>query len=189
MKVEKLDRPGACNISPARLDFVWLSDPYKVDEKDPGKYQVTILIPKTETEAVKTLRSIIAEVTDIGKVTKWNQSIPANLKEVLHDGDERQKDPQGIYKGCWYLTAKSARQVPVFNRSKLPITNPDELYSGMWGAVNLAVFPYKASGSCGLAAGLNAVMKLRDDVRLSGGGPSADVFDNCDFGDVSDDDL
>lgn len=189
MKVEKLDRPGACNISPARLDFVWLSEPYKVDEKDAGKYQVTILIPKTETEAVKTLRSIIAEVTDIGKVTKWNQSIPANLKEVLHDGDERRNDPNGVYKGCWYLTAKSARQVPVFNRSKLPITTPDELYSGMWGAVNLAVFPYKASGSCGLAAGLNAVMKLRDDVRLSGGGPSADVFDNCDFGDVSDDDL
>lgn len=189
MKVEKLDRPGACNISPARLDFVWLSDPYKVDEKDPGKYQVTILIPKTETEAVKTLRSIIAEVTDIGKVTKWNQSIPANLKEVLRDGDERRNDPNGVYKGCWYLTAKSARQVPVFNRSKLPITNPGELYSGMWAAVNLAVFPYKASGSCGLAAGLNAVMKLRDDERLGGGGPSADVFDNCDFGDVSDDDL
>lgn len=189
MKVEKLDRPGACNISPARLDFVWLSDPYKVDEKDPGKYQVTILIPKTETEAVKTLRSIIAEVTDIGKVTKWGQTLPPNLKEVLRDGDERRNDPNGVYKGCWYLTAKSARQVPVFNRNKLPITNPDELYSGIWGAVNLAVFPYKASGSCGLAAGLNAVMKLRDDVRLSGGGPSADVFDNCDFGDVSDDDL
>ena len=189
MKVEKLDRPGACNISPARLDFVWLSDPYKVDEKDPGKYQVTILIPKTETEAVKTLRSIIAEMTDIGKVTKWNQSIPANLKEALRDGDERRNDPNGVYKGCWYLTAKSARQVPAFNRNKLPITNPDELYSGMWAAVNLAVFPYKASGSCGLAAGLNAVMKLRDDGRLGGGGPSADVFDNCDFGDVSDDDL
>ena len=96
---------------------------YKVDEKDPGKYQVTILIPKTETEAVKVLRSIIAEVTDIGKVTKWNQSIPANLKEVLRDGDERRNDPNGVYKGCWYLTAKSARQVPVFNRSKLPITS------------------------------------------------------------------
>jgi hypothetical protein len=57
----------------------------------------------------------------------------------------------------------------------------EDFYSGCWGAVTLNFFPYDSKGNKGVGAGLNNVIKTRDDERLSGGS-SADA----DFGDMGD---
>ena len=58
----------------------------------------------------------------------------------------------------------------------------DDFYPGCWGAVVVNFFPYSVSGNVGVAAGLNNLIKTRDDDRF-GGGRSADA----DFGDMASD--
>ena len=55
----------------------------------------------------------------------------------------------------------------------------DDFYSGCWGAAVVNFFAYANSGNVGVSAGLNNVIKTRDDERLSGG-RSAET----DFGDM-----
>ncbi|MED1696792.1 DUF2815 family protein, partial [Brevibacillus agri] len=46
--------------------------------------------------------------------------------------------------------------------------NQTEVYSGMYGRVNINFFPYNNSGNRGIGAGLGPVQKLRDGEPLGG---------------------
>jgi hypothetical protein len=49
-----------------------------------------------------------------------------------------------------------------------PIINQAEVYSGMYGRVNINFFAYSNSGNKGIGAGLGPVQKLRDGEALGG---------------------
>ena len=69
------------------------------------------------------------------------------------------------------------------DRHHNPITDEEEMYSGVWAYVSVTFFPYDTNGNRGIAVGLNNVMKFKDDDSL-GGRASADA----DFADIKDDD-
>ena len=54
-----------------------------------------------------------------------------------------------------------------------PIINQSEVYSGMYGRVNVTFFPYSFGGKKGIGCGLGPVQKLRDGESLGGSAPSA----------------
>lgn len=178
---------GSC-----RLTYVFLNDPYAPQgtAKEDGKYQVTVLIPKSETALVAAIRAAIDAAVQKGKVEKWRQTVPHFKNQPLRDGDEREKDAEQ-YRGYWYLTAKSARRVPVYTLQGHPIMDPEQIYSGMYGAVDINFFPYASAGNNGIGIGLNGVQKTGDGERMSGGGgTSASAFMQMGFGEnVGDDDL
>ena len=78
-------------------------------------------------------------------------------------------------KGHWVFTASAKVDYPpeVVDKMGNPIINQSEVYSGMYGRVNVNFFPYSFGGKKGIGCGLGPVQKLEDGETLSGGHVSA----------------
>lgn len=136
------------------------------------KYSCAILIPKSDTAAVETVKAAIENAKNLGKSSKWNGKIPVNCKTPLRDGDTEREDPE--YAGHWFINASAnASQRPAVKvmegGSIQDALDEEDFYSGCYGAVVLNFFPYDSNGNKGVGAGLNVVLKTRDGEKLSGG--------------------
>ena len=158
----------------------------KNDDGSDGKYTVCLLIPKADAQAKKLIDAAVEAAKQAGVQNKWNGKLPsaAKLHLPLRDGDaECPDDPN--YEGMWFMNASSTQKPGVRvleNGVMSEALDSDDFYSGCWGAVVVNFFPYSVSGNVGVAAGLNNLIKTRDDERF-GGGRSADA----DFGDMASD--
>lgn len=156
----------------------------KNEDGSDGKYSVCLLIPKTDVQAKKLIDAAVEAAKQAGIPSKWNGKLPsaAKLHLPLRDGDaENPDDP--TYEGMWFMNASSTQKpgVRVLENGVMnEALDSDDFYSGCWGAVVVNFFPYNVSGNVGVAAGLNNLIKTRDDERF-GGGRSADA----DFGDMA----
>lgn len=70
-------------------------------------------------------------------------------------------------------SAKADYPPEVVDKMGNPIINQSELYSGMYGRVNVTFFPYAFGGKKGIGCGLGPVQKLRDGEALGGSAPTA----------------
>lgn len=166
------------------------------DKNDKGEpiYNIQILIPKSDKESVRALLAGIKKVAE----AKWG----ANWKEVrlpLRDGDREknqltedgtpkgEKYPERL--GHYFLNARSNRPVSIVDRTRTPITDPNELYGGCLGKIAISFYPYSSNGNHGVGVGLNGVQKIRDGEAFGGGRPSVesmfDVLDDEDDADLS----
>ena len=57
-----------------------------------------------------------------------------------------------------------------------PIIDPTQVYSGMWGNVNVNFFAYNSAGKKGIGCGLNGVQKTADGEPLSSHITAQDAF-------------
>ena len=148
--------------------------PVKKNDSDKAKYSACILIDKNDTQAVQ----LINEAVEGAKVLYKEQfgAPKGRLKTVVHDGDEdRPDDP--VFANALYINASSERKpgVKMLEAGMLvDCLDEDDFYSGCYGAADINLYPYNNSGSCGISAGLNNVLKLEDGEKLSGTGMSAD---------------
>lgn len=171
-------KPGKLIIGPVRLTFVsvWQKAP-GVDGGKP-KYQTQCLIGKKDKDKIKQVTRAVNEAIEVGKADKWKGKVPrkADLDEILRDGDE--KDWNG-YAGHFYLSAKSdAKPGIVYNdKEKTPITDEEEIYSGVWAYLSLNIYPHDVQGG-GLAVGLNNIMKVKDGEKFAGGSSAEEDFSN-----------
>lgn len=78
-------------------------------------------------------------------------------------------------KGHWVFTASAKADYPpeVVDKAGNPIITQAEVYSGMYGRVNVTFFPYAFGGKKGVGCGLGPVQKLRDGEALGGSMPTA----------------
>ncbi|MBR3287947.1 MAG: DUF2815 family protein [Bacteroidales bacterium] len=176
-------------FGPCRLSYTHVFQKYSPDGDDAsGKYQTNVLIPKTEKETIKALKDAIEEAKRAALVSKWGGKEPRKLQLPLSDGDEKDDE---TYEGHFYVNAKCSTRPGIVDRDKAPITDEEEIYSGVWAVVSVTFFGYDTNGNRGVACGLNNIMKWRDDERL-GGRVSAQA-DFADFGDdmadEADDDM
>lgn len=165
------------------------------NEKGEDVYDIQFIIPKSQRADVKALLLAIKKVGE----AKWG----ANWKKVrnpLRDGDAEagditedgstkgEKYPERL--GCYFLNARSKKPVGVVDRTRTPITNPDDLYGGCKGKINVSFYPYSTSGNNGIGVGLNGVQKVADGESFGGGRPSVEsMFDLLDDDDLDTDDL
>ena len=166
-----------------RFSYVYVFSRRKNDDGTDGKFSVQLLIPKTDVQAKKLIDAAIEAAKNAGVSSKWNGKMPPAVKlhTPLRDGDEEYPDDP-VYAGMWFMNASSAQKpgVRVLENGQMSeALDSDDFYSGCWGAAVVNLFPYNTSGNMGVAAGLNNVIKTRDDERL-GGGRSAEA----DFGDL-----
>jgi len=163
----------------ARFSFVHVFKPYAFQQGQEEKYSVTVLVPKTDTDTMARINAAIEAAKQRGVSDKWNGQCPPILPTPVHDGDGvRPSDgmPFGDEcKGHWVFTASAKADYPpeVVDASGNPIINQSEVYSGMYGRVNVNFFPYAFGGKKGIGCGLGPVQKLRDGEALGGGRVSA----------------
>ena len=163
----------------ARLSYAHLFKPYAYQPGQEEKYQVTVLIPKTDTATMERINAAIEAAKQKGINDKWNGQCPPILNTPVYDGDGvRPSDglPFGAEcKGHWVFTASAKAEYPpeVVDKMGNPIINQSKVYSGMYGRVNVTFFPYMFGGKKGIGCGLGPVQKLRDGEALGGSMPSA----------------
>ena len=166
-------------IGEARLSYVHLFEPYASQQGQAPKYSVTVLLPKSNTKAKAQLEEAIEAACQAGLQNKWNGQAPAILATTIHDGDGVKQNGEAYGPECaghWVLNCNANPDHPpkVVNTLRQPVIDQSEIYSGIYGWVNITFFPYFNAGKKGIGCGLNAVMKTRDGEPLGGSAPSVD---------------
>jgi hypothetical protein len=174
-------------FGPVRLSYTHLFNKYNPnDDQSDGKYQTNALIPKNEKETVKAIQQAIEAAKKAGIVSKWSGKEPKKLEQPLHDGDTDKEDDD-IYLGHYFVNAKSKTRPGIVDRQKAPITDEDEIYSGVYAILSVTFYAYDQNGNRGIACGLNNVMKFKDGEHL--GGRASAESDFADLDTEDDDDL
>ena len=166
-----------------RLSYVNVFEPRANQNGGDPKYQVTVLLPKSDTVTKANIdREIQAELQN-GVATKFGGQMPAMPAIPIHDGDGRRPnngEPFGEEcRGCWVFTASSKQRPEVVDENCQPILSATSVYSGCYGRVSIRFFAYNQAGKKGIGCGLGNVQKLRDGEPLGGGSTAAQDFGNA----------
>lgn len=151
-----------------------LNRPVEPGEASDGKYSLTILIPKSDTETYNKIQAAIGAAIDYATESRWNGAAPVKPPVPIHDGDGLRQSgvPYGDEcKGHWVLTANANidHQPEIVDASGQPILVASDVYSGCYGRVCLTFYGYNFNGRKGIGAGLGPVQKLEDGDPLGGG--------------------
>jgi len=143
------------------------------------------LIPKSDVNTLKKISNAIEAAARLGEATKWNGKRPTPLTHPLRNGDDVADEKGEIYRGCYFVNAKSVRKPEIVNFQGQHITDRDQVYSGCVCRLSLNFYPFEHKGNKGVACGLGNVQKIEDGEPLGTARSSA----KDDFADVSDLDL
>ena len=152
-------------------------EPTALNDGDTPKYNICILIPKSDTKTLGAIRNAIEAAKTAGKskLADKNGKIPVNIKLPLRDGDEERSDDDA-FADSYFLNATSNRKPTIVDRNLDQIMDKDEFYSGVYGRISLNFFAFNTSGNKGIAAGLQNLQKLEDGEMLAGGSTADEDF-------------
>lgn len=159
-----------------RFCYVNVFEPTAMSDGDTPKYNVCVLIPKSDTKTVEKIKKAIeaAKVAGKAKLADKNGKIPSTIKIPLRDGDEERSDDPA-YKDMWFINANSTRKPSIVDKDLNPIMSQDEFYSGCYGRASVSFYAFNVQ-SKGIAAGLNNLQKLEDGEMLAGGSTADEDF-------------
>lgn len=156
-----------------RFSFCHVFEPTSMIEGGIPKYSVSIIIPKSDTATVAKLNAAFEEAKN-SNAGFFGGAVPKGLKGGLRDGDEERDDE--AYANSYFINANSVQKPGLVDADMNAIIDPSEFYSGCFGRASVTFYPYNASGSKGIACGLNNIQKLEDGERLGGGSSAASDF-------------
>lgn len=170
-----------------RFSYAHVFEPVAMAEGQEPKYQVSLIIPKTDLKTISSIEAAIEAAKTAGKdkLTKNGKYYPG-LKMPLRDGDEDRPDnPE--YANCMFINCSSKIKPGIVDKDLNPIMSQEEFYSGCYGRASINLYAFNANGNRGIACGLNNLQKLADGEPLSGGSSAEEDFggDNA----YKDDDL
>ena len=138
-----------------RFSYAHLFKPYAAMPGQEERFSVTVLVPKSDADTMGRIHTAIEAAKQRGISDKWNGACPPMVPTPVYDGDGvRPSDgmPFGPEcKGHWVFTASAKADYPpeVVDRMGNPVINRSEVYSGMYGRVNVTFFPYAFGGEEG----------------------------------------
>lgn len=159
-----------------RLSFVHLFEPIKVSESDKeAKYGCTIILDKKKNAAdIEAIKAAIQKAAEKGAQKHFGGRVPQKVTHTLYDGDTAEDDMGALkkekypeYEGCYFMRLSTKYAPKVLGPDKCELTDPTEVYSGMYGRVSLTCFAYSGDGRRGVSAVLNNVMKTNDGDPLT----------------------
>lgn len=159
-----------------RFCYANVFEPTALNEGETPKYNICILIPKTDTKTLNAVNKAIeaAKIAGKAKIADKNGKIPSTLKTPLRDGDEERSDDPA-YEGMMFINANSTRKPSIVDKDLNPIMDKEEFYSGCYGRASINFYAFNVQ-SKGIAAGLNNLQKLEDGEPLAGGSTAEEDF-------------
>ena len=169
-------------ISEARLSYANVWEAKSINGSDP-KYSVSLIIDKSDKEAIKVINEAIDLAIKEG-VGKFGGKLPNKgaLKLPLRDGDVEKEDE--AYENAFFMNANSKIAPQIVDSKRHPITDQSKVYSGCFASVTVSFYAFNVNGNRGVACSLGNIMKLRDGEALGGKVNAAD-----DFGTAEDDEF
>lgn len=168
-----------------RFSYLHAFEPVKAEGSDTAKYSVSLIIDKKDKKTLDAVNAAINVAKEALRM-KSGGKIPATAKFPLRDGDEKDDE---AYKGSYYLTASSITRPGIVDRNRQPIIDPEEIYSGCYGLASINFYPFAKPMSCGVACGLNNLLKLSDGDPLGGRCSAENDFADAQIPVDDDDDL
>ena len=165
-----------------RLSYAKLFTPSTAPGYTVPKYSVSVIVDKSDRATLAQIKAAIEGAKEQGKASKWGGKLPPKLHLPLRDGDEERPDDEA-YAHSYFFNASSTRAPGVVDLNRQRILDPEEVYSGCYGRVNVNFHPYDSNGNRGVGVGLNHVQKVADGERLGGGAPSIEAAFADDFED------
>jgi len=165
-------------IPNGRISFPSLFKKASFDGKE-GKYEATILFPKTDTKTYDAIMKAIEGCKKDNKLPK----VPSD-KLFIKDGDEVEYDG---YEGMWAVKASNNKRPTVINRDKTPLVEDDEvIYAGCY--VNAILEPWGQNNQYGkrINANLLGIQFVKDGEPFGDGGK---VASEDDFEDIDEDEY
>lgn len=156
------------------------------------RYEVTLLLPKSDKELVNKVRNTIKELQDEYVAAHPKFVIPKSGRQgenwnPIKDGDDSAYSEEfGYFKISAYRKEKDGAPL-VIDKFKQPITRKEDIYSGSWGVASIDAYVYDNEGGKGITFGLNGLQKVKDDEAFGGGGAGS-VEDDFDDESSADDD-
>lgn len=156
---------GSRVVTPiGRFSYPYVFEKAKaLEDGSEGKYEITLLIPKTED-----IKALVAECEKVAKEAfgaKF-QGLSKLKHPPIKDGDE--KGPEDPAFGHWVIRAKSKDRPVICGPDRARITDKDQIYGGAWGRLSVSPASYQMSLSFGITLYLSAVQKARDGERFGG---------------------
>lgn len=179
-----LDKERIRIITPvARATYVHLFEPD--DYNDKKKYGLTLLFPPEADLGPMKKAAFDAAVRKFGE-----NAVKGRLfGNPFRSGDDRAADGKGDYfEGTTVVAAKSVYAPEVYkkiNGVTTQITDPQEVYWGMYVRAVVTVYLYENSGKKGISLPLVRVLKVRDGDPIGSMGISAED----EFADLEDSDI
>lgn len=162
-------KPTTVTLTNVRFSYVHLFQPYANQPGQEAKYSCTVLVPKNGNGKQLMDGAVGAAIQD-GIANRWNGIQPPKMDVCVHDGDGvRPSDGLPFGEECrghWVFTASSKQRPSVVDRNVQPIFEESQVYSGIYGNVNVNFFAYNANGKKGIGCGLNHVQKIADGEPL-----------------------
>ena len=114
-----------------RFSYANVFEPTAMQDGQTPKYNVSIIISKSDTKTVEAIKKAIEAAKEAGKskIADKNGKIPVNLKTPLRDGDEERPDDPA-YENSYFINANSERKPGIVDRDLNPIMSRDDFYSG-----------------------------------------------------------
>lgn len=164
-------------IPNARLSFPSLFHKSEFEGKE-GKYEATLLIPKSDKKTKKLIDDAIAEAKK-----EANKKVPES-KYFIKDGNEifEEKEYEG-YEDHWAIKAGNSKRPTVIDRDKTPLTEDDDsIYAGCY--VNAIISPWVQDNRYGkrVNANLLGIQFVKDGEAFG----DATVADADDFDEIDD---
>lgn len=159
-----------------RFSYANVFEPTAMQDGQTPKYNVSIIISKSDTKTVEAIKKAIEAAKEAGKskIADKNGKNPVNLKTPLRDGDEERPDDPA-YENSYFINANSERKPGIVDRDLNPIMSRDDFYSGCYGRASINFYAFNVN-SKGIACGLNNLQKLEDGERLAGGSSAEEDF-------------
>ena len=159
-----------------RFCYVNVFEPTALNDGDTPKYNICILIPKSDTKTLEAIRNAVEAAKTAGKskLADKNGKIPSTIKLPLRDGDEERSDDPA-YEGMMFINANSTRKPSIVDKDLNPIMSQEEFYSGCYGRASINFYAFNVQ-SKGIAAGLQNLQKLEDGEMLAGGSTAEEDF-------------
>ena len=159
-----------------RFCYANVFEPTALNDGDTPKYNICILIPKSDTRTLEAVRKAIeaAKVAGKSKLADKNGKIPSTIKIPLRDGDEERSDDPA-FEGMMFINANSVRKPSIVDKNLNPIMSQDEFYSGCYGRASITFYAFNVQAK-GIAAGLQNLQKLEDGEMLAGGSTPEEDF-------------
>lgn len=177
-----------------RVAYPHLFEPYAYQNGPNKKYEITLMIPKSDTKTMEDIKKGLAAA----KAKKWPASAVKDIQSPVKDGDEMSTD---AFKDHWIIRAKATPRDGGAGRPGVVLPNlqpagPDDIVSGDFCNVDINPYAYDQSGNKGLSFGLNNVqLAMKGDRIGSGKARPESVFEAMEMagspstGETSDDDF
>jgi hypothetical protein len=177
-----------------RVAYPHLFEAYAYQNGPNKKYEITLMIPKTDAKTVEDLK----KACSAARSKKWPGEAPKGLLSPIKDGDEMSTD---AFRDHWIVRAKATPREGGGGRPGVVLPNlqpagPEDIVSGDFCNVDINPYAYDQSGNKGIAFGLNNVqLALKGDRIGSGKARPETVFEamatagSPSEGETSDDDF